>query len=202
VSQVAPEGLKGDTVEAVLDLVWKLLDEERHRSSSIRARAVGIAGFAGLIGALTSAVSEDLLGAALAHPWRTLVLIVFVAAMVALAGTVCTVIVGVLWPREGLSLGAAEIRKYPTWEVVGSDKAMVQGRAMYGLTDTLLRQRERNDSQAKSLTWAYGLLLGGILAIVLLGITLGFRYADVIPERDSREPRDSACACVLQDRTT
>lgn len=184
--QTAPQGLKEDTVEAVLDLVWKLRDDEHERSSSFRSRGVGIAGFAGLIGALTSPVSKDLLGAPLEAPWRTIALIVFVLAMVALAGTVAIVIIGVLRPREGLSLGAAEIREYPTWEVVASDKAMVQGRAMYGLTDALLRQRGRNDGQAKALTWAYRLLLAGILAIVLLGITLGLRYAEIIPERQSK----------------
>ena len=189
--QTAPEGLKEDTVDAVLDLVWKLRADEYERSSSFRVRGIGIAGFAGLIGALASSVSKDLLGAPLEAPWRTIALTVFVLAMLALAGTVAVVISGVLRPREGLSLGAAEIREYPTWEVVASDKAMIQGRAMYGLTDALLRQRERNDGQATALTWAYRLLLLGILAIVLLGITLGFRYADVIPLR-SAEP--VACA--------
>jgi len=55
---------------------------------------------------------------------------------------------------------------------------MVQGRAMRGLTDALLRQRAKNDSQAKALAAAYWLLLAGVLAIVLLGVTLGLRYAE------------------------
>lgn len=189
--QTTPKGVKADTVDAVLDLVWKLLHDERDRSSSIRTRGVGIAGFASLIGALSASISKDLLGAPLEEPWRAITTGVFVFAMVALFTTVARVILGVLTPREGLSLGAAEIRRYPTWEVVGSDKPMVQGRALYGLTDALLRQREQNDGQATALTWAYRFLLSGVLAIVLLGVTLGLRYAEIIPERSAHP---AACA--------
>lgn len=190
-----PEGLNAETVEAVLDLTWKLLDDERERDASFNTRAVGIAGFAGIIGTLAGAVSRDVLGAQLLEPWRTVAAVIFVIAMVALGITVVVVILGVLRPRESLSLGAAEIRRYPTWEFVGADKALVQGRALLGLTRALLRQRERNDAKAEALKWAYWSLLAALLAIVALGLTLGLRYADVLPERERPKTCPAAGAC-------
>jgi len=190
-----PEGLNADTVEAVLDLTWKLLDDERDRDASFITRAVGIAGFAGIIATLAGAVSRDLLGAQLLEPWKTVAAAIFVFAMTALGVTVCVVILGVLRPRESLSLGADEIRRYPTWEFVGADKALVQGRALRGLTRALLRQRARNDGKAKALRWAYRTLLAGLLAIVLLGLTLGLRYAEVLPERERPAACPAASSC-------
>lgn len=187
-----PEGLNAETVEAVLELTWKLLDDERDRDLSFIARAVGISGFAGIIGTLAVAVSRDVLGAQLLEPWKTVAAIIFLVAMVALGITVVIVVLGVLRPRESLSLGAEEIRRFPTWEFVGADKALVQGRALLGLTRALLRQRARNDSKAKALKWAYRSLLVGLLAIVALGLTLGLRYADVLPERDRSPARPEA----------
>lgn len=190
-----PEGLNAETVEAALELTWKLLDDERERDASFNTRAVGIAGFAGIIGTLAGAVSRDVLGAQLLEPWRTVAAIIFVIAMIALGITVVVVILGVLRPRESLSLGAAEIRRYPTWEFVGADKALVQGRALLGLTRALLRQRERNDAKAEALKWAYRSLLAGLLAIVALGLTLGLRYADVLPERERPKACPAAGSC-------
>jgi len=191
-----PEGLNAETVEAVLDLTWKQLDHERERDASFNARAVGIAGFAGITGTLAGAVTRDLLGAQLLEPWRTIAAVVFVIAMVALGIAVAVVILGVLRPRESLSLGADEIRRYPTWEFVGADKALVQGRALLGLTRALLRQRERNDAKAGALRWGYRTLLAGLLAIVALGLTLGLRYADVLPEREQPEGCPDARTCA------
>jgi len=190
-----PEGLNGETVEAVLELTWKLLDDERERDASFNSRAVGIAGFAGIIGTLAGAVSRDVLGVQLLEPWDTVAAIIFVIAMAALGVTAAIVMLGVLRPRESLSLGADEIRRYPTWEFVGADKALVQGRALLGLTQAILKQRERNDGKAKALRWAYRSLLTGLLAIVALGLTLGLRYADVIPERERAKASSAAGSC-------
>jgi hypothetical protein len=189
-----PDDLNPETVDALLDVTWKLLDDERDRDTSFNTRAVGVAGFAGIIAALAASTSKDLLGASLESPWRAIATTVFVLAMVSLAATVLVVIQGVLRPRESLSLGAAEISRYPTWEFVGADKAMVQGRTLLGLTKALLRQRERNDKKASALKWAYRWLLVGLLAILLLGLSLGLRYANVFPTHKSKAGAGSSAA--------
>jgi len=181
-----PEGLKPETVDTLLDVTWRLLDDERARDTSFIGRAVGIAGFAGIVATLSGSVTDDLLGAPLAEPWKTLSVVVFVIAMLSLALAVFFVIHGVLQPRESLSLGADEIRRYPTWEFVGADKALVQGRTLLGLTRALLGQRARNDDKANALKRAYSSLLVGLLAIVALGLTLGLRHAGVFPEHSKR----------------
>jgi hypothetical protein len=61
---------------------------------------------------------------------------------------------------------------------------MVQGRALRGLIEALLVQRQRNSRKARCLRAAYATLALGLCAIALLGLTLVLVDAGVIATID------------------
>ncbi len=50
-----------ETVEALLDILWKLVDDERDREGSVNVRGVGVVGFSGVAVGLTATVSKSVL---------------------------------------------------------------------------------------------------------------------------------------------
>jgi hypothetical protein len=168
----APADLRPDTVEALLEIVWHLRDEERDRDQSFTVRGVGLAGFAGVILSLSNTVARPALQADLSGALDAVSLALFIVAALALVAALGFTLFGVLLPREAISLGSDEISRFISHEFVNAHKAMAQGREMRGLIRSLLRQRVRNDVKARWLRHAYVALSVGLLALALLGLTL------------------------------
>jgi len=164
----------------MLDVLWRLLDEERQRDQSSIARAVGVVGFAGLVLSLSNTVARPALRAPLAEWADILTFVLFVGATLLLAAAIAVALFGVLQPRASIALGSAEIASFDKPTFVFADVAMAQGRVMRGLVSALLRQRARNSKKARALRWSYGLLAGGFVAIALLGFTLALVDAGVL----------------------
>jgi hypothetical protein len=179
-SRERAEGVQAETVGAMLDVLWRLLDEERQRDQSSITRAIGVAGFAGVVLSLSNTVARPALRAPL-EPWAdVLTLVLFISAIVLLAAAVAVALFGVLQPRASIALGSAEIASFDKPTFVFADVAMAQGRVMRGLISALLRQRARNNKKARALRWSYRLLAGGLVTIALLGLTLALIDAGVL----------------------
>jgi hypothetical protein len=175
-----------ETVDALLETVRDLNEEENRRDQSFNSRGVGLAGFVGIIVSLSTTVGRDALGAGWGSPWRGISVGLFAAALVLLVGTVIVVVQGVLQPRESASLGIAEVQRYPLPEYVYAAKVMNQGKTLRGLIDALVIERSRATGKARWLRWGYRSLIGGLACIAGLGFLLGLHDAKLIGVRHAR----------------
>jgi len=168
------------TVDALLDTVRHLLEEENSRDQSFNTRGVGLAGFVGIIVSLNTTLGHDALAANWGTPWKGLAVGLFAGTLASLVGSVVVVVIGVLRPRETATLGMAEVEKYPLPEYIYAPKVMNQGRIMRGMIDALVIERSRAGSKATGLHWGYRLLLVGLACISILGFLLGLHDAKLI----------------------
>jgi hypothetical protein len=174
-----------ETVDALLETVRGLLQEENNRDQSFNARALGLAGFAGIIVSLSTTVGHDALKVTWSGPWQAVAVILFAAALLALVGTVVMAVSGVLRPRLTTSLSVDEVKKYPLPQYVFAHKVMNQGKTLHGLVEALAVERGRAVSKAAALKWGYRLLILGLSCIAGLGFLLGLHDANVIGAADA-----------------
>jgi hypothetical protein len=185
------------TVDALLETVRRLLEEENSRDQSFNTRGVGLAGFVGIVVSLSTTLGLDALAANWGAPWKGIAVGLFAGALASLVGSVVVVVTKVLRPRESASLGIAEVEKYPLPEYIYRPKVMNQGSVMRGLIDALVIERSRAGSKAAGLHWGYRLLLVGLACISILGFLLGLHDAKLIGADHARrpsKPRTVACA--------
>lgn len=153
------------TVDALLETVQHLLEEENFRDQSFNTRGVGLAGFAGIVVSLSTTLRNDALSAHWSSPWKDIALGLFAAALASLVSSVVVVVRKVLRPQESASLAIAEVQKYPLPQHIYGPKVMNQGSIMRGLIDALVIERSRAGSKASGLHWGYRLLLVGLACI-------------------------------------
>lgn len=173
--QIVPE-----TVDALLDVLWKLLDDEGSREGSVNVRGVGVVGFAGVGIGLAATVAKAALDPRLPAGWRFTSLGLFVCALLMLVAVAVYTLMAVLLPRDRPTLGIEEVERYPTWAAISRPVEIEQGRAMNGLLTSLTDTRAINDAKARALRWSYRGLVGGLVLLSVLGLILGLRYAGVI----------------------
>ncbi len=166
-------------VDALLETVRHLLDEENARDQSFIARGVGLAGFVGIVVSLSTALGHGGLTGEWSAPWKGIALALYVVALTSLVGSVVVVIRTVLRPRETATLSLAEVERYPLPEYIYAPKTLTQGRTMAGLIDALAVERSRAGSKANGLQWSYRLLLAGLACISMLGALIGVRDANL-----------------------
>lgn len=169
-----------ETVDALLGVLWKLLDDESNREGSVNLRGVSVVGFAGVVVGLTAAMAKAVLAPRLPDAWRFTSLGVFVAAVVVLAAVIIYTLMAVLLPRDRPTLSIEEIERYPTWAAISRPVEIEQGRVMNGLLTALTETRAINDNKARALGRAYQGLVTGLVLLSALGLILGLRYGGVI----------------------
>lgn len=175
-----PPTIRSETVEALLDVMWKLLDDEGSREGSVNVRGVGVVGFAGVSVGLAATVAKSALDPRLPAGWRFTSLGLFVAALLVLVAVAIYTLMAVLLPRDRPTLGIQEVERYPTWAAISRPVEVEQGRVMNGLLTSLAETREINDTKARALRWSYRGLVAGLVLLSVLGLILGLRYAGVI----------------------
>jgi hypothetical protein len=163
--------INDETVEALLEEVKDLLDDEDRRSQSFIARGSGLAGFVGLIVALVGLVGQP--GVHLPTPAKLALAVLFVLGIVFLVGAVAFVLAGVLLPSPGKAVSTWEVKRYPTHPFISEEKVMAQGRRLRGLVNALAIERDRNERKGRWLTSGYVLLGAGILCISGDALILG-----------------------------
>lgn len=184
------------TVDALLETVRHLLEEENARDQSFNTRGVGLAGFVGIVISLSTALGHEALATDWGAPWKGIAVGLYAGALASLVGSVVVVIRTVLRPQEAASLGIAEVEKYPLPEYIYAPKVMNQGRTMRGLIDALVIERSRAGSKATGLHWSYRLLLAGLACISILGFLIGLHDANLIGGHHAGraiEPRTASC---------
>lgn len=184
------------TVEALLDIVWKLFDDERDRDGSIMLRGVATAGFAGVLIGVTATTAKEALRPDLPNPWRWVALGLFSGAILTLVGVVVYTVLRVLLPRDRPMLGVAEAERYTTFAAVVRPAHVEQGRAMNGLVTALAEARSRNNARATALQRAYVSLVGALVLTSALALMLGLRYTGVIELVENGQSKPKAKAAL------
>jgi hypothetical protein len=167
---VASASIQPETVEALVQNVRGLITDEEQHASSLISRGSGLAGFVGIILALAgvAARSTNGLGGVLGR----IVVGLSAAAFVSLALAVVVVVVGLLVPRSGRVVSAAEISLYRTTDLMAEDRVSVQAVFLRGLVRSLEDDRRRNQRGSAALRVAYALVCLGLVFVTAVGVTL------------------------------
>jgi hypothetical protein len=153
-----------DTVEAIVETVVRLRDDEESREQSLTGRASGLTGFVGIILSVLGIAGKDAM-VGLPAGAKVVALILLLVALGALVTAIFLVVFRVLIPRPYMNIGVDEIRHYPEESFVSQERMQFQGRTMRGMIAALLVERGRNDRKAKALRPAYALVAVGLFAV-------------------------------------
>jgi hypothetical protein len=169
VSVVEPQP-NPETVTALLDTTWRVVESETARTDGLDRKASTVATFASLVVTLTATLGLRFVERV--DEWWALAL--FVGGLCALVLSVL-LSVRALFPREYLSLGMAYLRRFPTWAEIRKSPEQVRGETMRGLVEAVAREREANERKAVWLRWAFVLLVAGLMLIAVEAATLAVR---------------------------
>jgi hypothetical protein len=122
---MAEENIDAETVTSLLSNVREPLRDEEQRASGLNTRGSGLAGFAGIILALTGVAAKS--GVDLHGAVRDAIAAMAAAALVFLVVAVLVATFGVLLPSSGVSIAMSEVRKYQTYAYVSQPKVMIEG---------------------------------------------------------------------------
>lgn len=176
-SDEVPAGIDQGTVETLLEDVREQLKAEDAREQSINARASGLAGFVGIIVAITTGLGKLALDSDPSCLAAVLAGVMFGITMLALLVALGIAVVAVLIPQEASAISIKRIESYATWAYISKARVMVQGEIMRGWIQALAQDRQRNSSKARWLRRAYVSFLVGAVGLVLLAIILGIDEA-------------------------
>lgn len=159
-----------ETVEVLLDAVWRISAAEEARTEGLDRKASILATFASVVLSLTASLGAGFLET-FAEPWA---FAFYVAGLVTLLGSVALA-VRVLWPKGHFAIGMARLERFPKWSEILKSPEQVRGDMMEILLEALADERGRNGSRARDVRAAFGLLLIGLLFVVLEASILGGR---------------------------
>jgi hypothetical protein len=173
------------TVDALVETVRALLEEENARDQSFNVRGIGVAALVGVIGSLTITLGRNALQAGWDSPWKGIAVGLFAVALLSLVGSGISVLIRVLRPRESATLAMGEVERYQLPEYVFERKVMNQGKTLRGLIEALAIERDRVNGKSRGLQHAYWLLIIGLTAIAIQGFLLGLHDARLIGTRST-----------------
>jgi hypothetical protein len=159
-----------DTVEALLDTTWRLMQAEAARTESLDRKAATLATFASLLVSLTATLGVRFLEL-VGEVWSVAVFLAALAALLLSVGLA----VRALFPREYLTLGMEYVRRFPTWAEILKTPEQVRGETMRGLVSAIGRERRSNAVKAQSVRWAFVALAVGLALIAVEAATLAVR---------------------------
>ena len=151
-----------ETVAALLETTWKVVDAEDARRESINRKASSLATFASLVLSLTATLGARFLER-LDEAWA---LALFLTSLAALIGTIATAIF-VLLPRGRATLAMSYLEAFPRWSEVVKTPEQVRGETMSGLLAALKGQRAQNERDARRVFAAFILLFLGLALVAV-----------------------------------
>lgn len=160
------------TVAELRDGLRGLLDDEDARANSLNARGSALTGFVGVVLSVAAAtvVSVGSGGATeLRHGVKVGVGVVVAVAFVALLLALVCLVVWVLLPRPGKTIGTDDTDQWGTWHYVSQETVKITGYLLNGYSKALRTERVKNGRKAKWLRRSYVLVLVGLGLIALAG---------------------------------
>lgn len=164
---IAPE-INSQTVEALLDTTWRMAEGEGGRTDGLDRKASSVATFSSLVLSLTATLGGRLLEA-FSHAWAFGLYLFGLVALI--ASVVCAV--RALFPEEHITLAMAHLERFPKWSEVRKLPEQVRGETMTTLVEAIAHERRINETKARNVRWAFGLLLVGLGFVVIEAAILG-----------------------------
>jgi hypothetical protein len=161
-----------ETVDELLKLLYRLVDDERARGQGLDAKTSTLAGFSGAILALTATVGSTLFDRDLGDAdigIRGL----FIAAVIALAVAATLAVGGVLQPQSRMAISLDEVRRFREFPLIAGPKMDVQGQMLTTTIEALVAERRLNDRKAMLTRYAARALVVGFIAVAAMAVTLG-----------------------------
>lgn len=159
-AEAPPAGANPETVQALLETTWRVVDAEARRREGLDRKATSLATFAALILSVTSTLGARFLER-LNEGWA---LTLFLASLASLIATIALAVF-VLLPRGRPTLGLAYLERFPSWAEITKAPEQVRGETMSGLVATLESLRAQNERDARRLFAAFVLLFLGLALV-------------------------------------
>jgi hypothetical protein len=159
-----------EAVDELLELVHRLMSDERTRGQTIDTKTSTLAGFSGAILALTATLGAALFDRRLGSIEPALQGL-FVVAVTTLSAAATLAVSGVLRPQPRLSIAIDEIRRFRDFPLIATPKVDIQGQMLATTIDALARERRINDRKARLTQWSAGMLVGGYVAVAAMAVT-------------------------------
>jgi hypothetical protein len=171
-SAVATAHPNPETVEALLDMTWRVADAEAARTDGLDRKLTSLATFASLLISVVAVLGGRVLERDDVPAWLGAIVlgptVGGVAALLAAVGLA----VGSLIPEESVTLGMERVRRFPSWSEVTKPPEQVRGETMRTLVDAIARERAANIQKLRRVRAAFALMLAGLALIALGGSTL------------------------------
>jgi hypothetical protein len=158
------------TVQALLDGVREMLQDESQRGESLNSRGAAVSGFLGIVIALSGTVEGTTFGSG--GEYHAVAACLAAAALVALLGSVGLIGWGVLLPSAADAIAIEDVEKFPTYRFITQTPLMVSGYLLTGSVGVLKRERTRNNRKARWLRFGYIAMSFGLLLVSAAGIVL------------------------------
>jgi hypothetical protein len=81
--------------------------------------------------------------------------------------------VGVLLPKEHITLGMAYVERFPKWSEIRKRPEQVRGETMAGLIEAIAHERGINRDKARGVQRGFILLLAGLILVAVQASILG-----------------------------
>jgi hypothetical protein len=164
---------KLESVEALVAVAERLVDDERARSGTLAARASTLAGFAGTILAIVATLGREAFKLDLGSVGDPSMRGLFLVSVCALALSATLAVGGVLRARRRELVDVEAVHEFAEAPWVTKDPAAIKQVWLVSLGETLTRDRENNDHRARLGEAAAIALLVGLLALAGQAVVLG-----------------------------
>lgn len=167
---VASRRVNPETVGWLVAHTKDLLKDERARGESLRARGAALVGSAGITLSIISLLASG--GQSRLESAAVIAAVAGLAAAAALSlVAVLIVVVYVLSPSKVRVLGEKEINRYDS-SAPFNELTDEVGRALRGLKESVISERERNDRLETRLRWGYALFSVSLTFLSTAALTL------------------------------
>jgi hypothetical protein len=162
-------------VAALLAIATDAVADERERGRALDNKCASLAGFTGLILALTGAFAPALLDNKLGEVGQPTAEVAFFVAVVFLLLAVLVAVMGVLMPQKYRSMGTEQVANFARPHVQQHDALWVHQSMLGALAKILAKDRPVNNCKAKLTGWVARFLAVGFVAVAVEAGTIAVR---------------------------
>jgi hypothetical protein len=156
---------RAESINVLLEMVQRIVDDERVRGAVLESKATTFAGFSGTILSIVAALGREIFKADLGIVGNPTVRVLFVVSIVALATAVTLAIGGVLRTQLRLLVSSEQVIAFASPPWIYTDAVDIERDMLTSLGLTLDKERRLNDRRARLTNRAALALLVGLLTV-------------------------------------
>ena len=164
-----------ETVDAWLLLTRDVVLDERERGKTLDTKIAQVTGFVGVILALDATLAAGTLNHSLAEPYRTLLPVLYLAAIALLIAGALAAIVGGMIPQRTAAIDRNQFEEIADGPLMLSEPIPVKQTIIRSYGFELRAETGRNSRKANWLQAASAFLAFGLTAVGAQAVTLGIK---------------------------